>query len=148
MERRKNHIDTWIDRYLYLPCKSRAILVGFLAALMGIATDEALHALNYPWFSERVLENALEGVVIGAVVFWLSNLREKRMERRMREIGFLNHHIRNAMQTIALAAIETTDAQQRVAMIDTSVRRVVESLARINSESDELTDDGRLPYSA
>ena len=143
MERRKNQIDvwkeTWIDRYLDLPCKGRAVLVGVVVAVLGVAMDEAARAFEYPWFFERVLENVFEGLVIGLVVYWMSHLREKRMERRMREIGFLNHHIRNAMQTITLVAAETADAQQRMAMIDVSVRRVVETLSRINRESDELT---------
>ena len=147
MERRKNHIDawkqSWIDRYLDLPCKGRAVLVGLVTVALGIAMDEAARAFEYPWFFERVLENVFEGLVIGLVVYWMSRVREKRMERRMREIGFLNHHIRNAMQTIALAVNETADTQQRVAMVDMSVRRVVETLARINRESDELTLDGR-----
>jgi len=152
MERRKNHFNvwknTWIDRYLDLPCKGRAVLVGLVAAGLGVIMDEAARAFEYPWFFERVLENLVEGLVIGLVVYWMSRLREKRMERRMREIGFLNHHIRNAMQTITLATTEMADAQQRMAMIDLSVRRVVETLSRINRESDELTLESRAHYSA
>jgi hypothetical protein len=110
--------------------------------------DEAARAFEYPWFFERVLENVFEGFVIGLVVYWMSRSREKRVERRMREISFLNHHIRNAMQTITLAATETADAQQRMAMIDLSVRRVVEALSRINRESDELTLESRPHYLA
>ncbi len=86
----------------------------------------------------------MEGLIIGLIVFWLGCLRDKRMERRMREIGFLNHHIRNAMQTISLAATEMADAQQRASTIDLSVRRVVETLARVNRESDELSTGSRL----
>ena len=68
----------------------------------------------------------------------MSRLREKRIKRRMREIDFLNHHIRNAMQTISLAATDTADAQERMSMIDMSVRRVVETLSAISRENDEL----------
>ena len=130
---------TWIDRFLDLPCKSRAVLVGIVVAVLGVAMDEAARVFDYPWFFERVLENVFEGVVIGFVVYWMSRLREKRIERRMREIDFLNHHIRNAMQTISLAAVDSADAQERMAMIDLSVRRVVETLSAISRESDELT---------
>jgi hypothetical protein len=63
----------------------------------------------------------------------------------MREIGFLNHHIRNAMQAIELAATGITDAQHRAA-VDVSVRRVVETLSRINRESDQLTLESGLHY--
>lgn len=140
MERRKDRDwkDTWIDRYFDLPLWGRAVLIGVLGALVGVALDEACHLFGYVWFSERVLENAMEGLVIGLLVFWLSRLREKRLERRMREIGFLNHHIRNAMQAIKLAAIGIADAREREA-VDLSVRRVVETLSRIDRESDELT---------
>ena len=152
MERRKNRIDvwkdTWIDRYFDLPLWGRAVLVGLLAALLGLTLDEGAHAFAHPWFLERIFENILEGLVIGFVVFRLSCLREKRMERRMREIGFLNHHIRNAMQAIKLAATDIADAQQRMAVIDLSVRRVVETLSRVNRESDDLNLEGRLPRAA
>jgi hypothetical protein len=152
MERRKNRIgawkDTWIDRYFDLPLWGRAFLIGILAALLGFALDEVAHLLGYPWHVERLLENAVEGVVIGAVVFRLSRSREKRMERRMKEIGFLNHHIRNAMQTIKLAAIEIADSQERIAAIDLSVRRVVETLSRINRETDELDVESYAQFAA
>jgi hypothetical protein len=151
MERRKSRIDvwkdTWIDHYFDLPLWGRAVLLGFLAALLMFAMDEAAHAFGYPWFIERLYENGLEGFVVGIVVYWLSRLREQRMDRRMREIGFLNHHIRNAMQTIELAATEIRDVQQREA-IDLSVRRVVETLSRINRKSDELTLEGSPNYAA
>ena len=31
---------TWIDRFLDLPCKSRAVLVGIVVAVLGVAMDE------------------------------------------------------------------------------------------------------------
>ena len=142
MERRKNRFDvlkdTWVDRYFELPCIDRAFLVGFLAALLGFGLDQLAHLFGYSWFAERLIENAVEGVVIGAIVYWLSHLREKRMERRMREIGFLNHHIRNAMQTIAFATMGLPDEQERDAVIDRCVRRVTDALSRLNREHDGL----------
>ena len=142
VERRKNQLNIWkdtcIDRFLNLSCKGRAVLVGLVIAVLGVAMDEAARLFEYPWFFERVLENVFEGLVIGFVVYWMGRLREKRMERRMKEVGFLNHHIRNAMQAIKLAATETADAQARTEMIDQSVRRVVETLSAISRENDEL----------
>src|SRR5262249_56101029 len=95
--------ETWIDDYFDLPLWGRALLIGFMAGLLGFALDEMAHLFGYPWFSERIFENAVEGLVIAVVVFRLSRLREQRMARRMREIGFLNHLIPNAMQTTQLA---------------------------------------------
>ncbi|HKF20560.1 MAG TPA: hypothetical protein VKE93_03265 [Candidatus Angelobacter sp.] len=152
MDRRRNHLDvwkdTWLDHYFDLPLWGRAFVVGLLAALLGVALDEIAHAFGFKWLSERLLENAVEGVVIGVVVFWLSRLREQRIERRMREIGFLNHHIRNAMQTIEWAVKEVADTRQRVTMIDLSVRRVVQTLSRISRESDELSVESGHHYAA
>jgi hypothetical protein len=152
MERRKNNIDvwkdTWIDRYLDLPALGRAFLIGLLAAALGFALDGLAHLLRYHWITERLFENIVEGFIIGFVVFWLSRARDKRMERRMREIGFLNHHIRNAMQAIELAAKGVADAQQRVAVIELSIQRVMETLSRISRESDELSLEGRQHYAA
>jgi hypothetical protein len=152
MERRKNHLDVWkdawIDRYFDLPLWGRAVLIGILAALLGLVMDVMVRALGFPWLYERLLENTLEGLVIGAVVYWLSCLREQRMERRMREIGFMNHHIRNAMHTIELASTEIADARQRVAVINQSVRRVVETLSKVSRGSDELSLERPLSYTA
>jgi len=141
MERRMNHIDcwkeSWLDHYFDMPLWGRAILVGFLAALLGFALDGIAHLFGYPWFLERLGENVLEGAVIAVVVFWLSRLREERIEHRMREIGFLNHHIRNAMQVIELAAKGIDDAGQRHAVIGLSIHRVVDALSRMNRKTDE-----------
>jgi hypothetical protein len=151
MERRKNRFETWkvtwMDHYFDLTCKSRAVLVGIVVAALGIAMDEAARVFEYPWFFERVLENVLEGLVIGLVVYWMSCLREKRIERRMKEIGFLNHHIRNAMQAIQLVTAQMPDTQQREA-VDRCISRVVAALSRINREEDELTLESGLPYVA
>lgn len=151
MERRKNHLDlcqaTWIDQYFDLPLWQRAFLIGLLAALLGVTLDKAAHALGYAWMVERLLENVLEGIVIGMIVYWLGRLREKRIERRMKEIGFLNHHIRNAMHTIELAASAIADHQQRVSVIHGSVCRVVETLSRVNRQSDELALENQPSFS-
>lgn len=152
MERRKNHIrdwkDTWIDHFFDLPLWGRALLIGILASILAFALDEVAHVFGYPWYLERIVQNALEGIVIGVVVYRLSRLREKRVERRMKEIGFLNHHIRNAMQAIKVAAAGITDAQERMAVIDMSVSRVVETLSRISRENDELELESHLQHAA
>ena len=146
MDRHKNDIDfwkdTWINHYFDMPLWGRALLIGFLAALLGFSLDELAHLFGYPWFFERLGENAAEGIVIGLVVFWLSLLREQRLRRRVREIGFLNHHIRNAMQAIELATTDIADAQQRRAAVNLSINRVVESLSRISRQGDELSLEG------
>lgn len=154
MERRKSDPDpnvwkhTWVDRFFDLSLWDRAFVMGLLAALLGLALDKAAHVFGYPWMVERVFENVLEGVIIGVIVYWLGRLRQKRIERRMREIGFLNHHIRNAMHTIELAATAIADQQQRVSVIHGSVCRVVETLSKVNRESDELTMEGKHSLSA
>jgi len=66
---------SWIDHYYFdLPLWGRAVLLGFLAALLGFILDEGAHAFGYPWFYERLLENGVEGVAIGLVVFWFEPL--------------------------------------------------------------------------
>lgn len=142
MKRRERLIGIWnvkwISHYFDLTLLGRAALLGFLAALLGFILDEAARLFGYPWFYERFLENAVEGLLIGVIVFWLSILREERMQRRMREVAYLNHHIRNAMQTIELVSVGMADTQQRLALINLSVRRVTETLSRISRETDEL----------
>jgi hypothetical protein len=147
MKRRANLVDvwkaTWIDHFFDLPLWARGLLVGFLAGLLGLVLDVAAHAFGYPWLYERLFENSIEGFFIGVIVFWLSLLREKRRQRRMREIGYLNHHIRNAMQAIELAVKDAADVQERM-VIDLSVRHVIATLSRITRGSDESNLDSRL----
>jgi hypothetical protein len=141
MERRTNSLGawkaSWPDSFYGLSLWGRAVVVGVLAAFLGFALDEIAHVLGYPWFSERLLENSVEGLIIGYAVYWLSRSREQRMQRRMKEIGFMNHHIRNAMQAIELAAASVDDAQERLGMIQVAVRRVIDTLAKVTRETDE-----------
>jgi hypothetical protein len=150
MERRKNHVTpgkrSWTDHYFDLALWGRSLLVGAVATSVMLSMDETAHLFGYPWFYERAGEDAIQGFLIACVVFWLSRLREQRVDRRMKEIGFLNHNIRNAMQTIELAASGIQDPEQRVAVIDVSVRRVIDTLCRINRADDELSLEKDLQY--
>jgi hypothetical protein len=136
MERSWKH--KWIDRFFDYPLWGRAVLLGILAGLLGFVLDEISHAFGYPWFYERLLENLIEGLVIGYVVYWLSNLRDRRLKRRVTEVGYMNHHIRNAMQAIELAVTNIADARQRLAVVQEAVARVTDTLAKITDDTDEI----------
>ena len=128
----------WIDRFFDFPLWLRAVLLGIMAGGLGFVLDEISHVFGYPWFYERLLENLVEGLVIGFVVFWLSNLRDKRLKRRVTEVGYMNHHIRNAMQAIELAVTNIADARQRLAVVQEAVAGVISTLAKISDETDEI----------
>ena len=54
--------------------------------------------------------------LVGAALVYVLSLREHQrqqyVECRLRVIAEMNHHIRNAMHTIAFAVKETADTQQ------------------------------------
>jgi hypothetical protein len=141
MEHQENRVESWrdsyVDHFLGLPLWVRIALVAVLGALVGMALDEALHVFGYNWLAEREVENVVEGLVVAASVYWLSHLHHKRMMRRVKEINFLNHHVRNAMQAIELAVSGIQDSKRRMEVVDLSVRRVIETLSKVSRESDE-----------
>ncbi|HEX2328450.1 MAG TPA: hypothetical protein VHN74_06990 [Candidatus Angelobacter sp.] len=128
----------WIDHYFKLPPWGRGLWIGVLTAAVGFALDIILHACSESWLIDRIGKNVLEGIAIGFVAFKLSCLRDKRIRHRMKEIEFMNHHIRNAMHTIRLATTEIVDPHVRLSLIDSSLQRVVTTLSRITHASDHI----------
>jgi hypothetical protein len=127
-------IEPFIKRYEGWGALGKTVLWVVVVFLTGMLLDLFLHiALGWPWIHERLLENAIEALIIGVFVFTLIDAREKRIQRRFKEVGYLNHHIRNALTIIEMAESSITDAEKHIEMVKAAssrIRRCVEKISR------------------
>lgn len=111
----------------------KAILWGLWIAVIGLAFDYLIRHLHLQWFCERVLENLFEGIFFGGLVWFVLSVQERRMRQRFREVGYLNHHIRNSLTIIEMAEAQVAETSQRLEMIrkaSSRIRRCVEKISR------------------
>lgn len=127
----------WLEGFFEFRPWGRAIILGSLAMGISLFLDEMCHFMGLAWHWERVVEDGLQGLGVGLIVWCLARLHDKRVARRMKEIGFLNHHIRNSLQAIELAAVRVNDPEC-LAVVKASVERAVVSLSKINRGDEDL----------
>jgi hypothetical protein len=127
-------LEPFIARFETLGVFGKTVVWVLVVFLIGLVPDLFLHsAFSWPWMHERLLEHAIESVMIGIFVFTLIDAKEKRIQRRFKELGYLNHHIRNALTIIEMAESNVTEAQERLDMIkdaSSRIRRCVEKISR------------------
>lgn len=92
----KKHAPFWFRRYSVAALAGTAVaLVDYLLALWMAA--HGLHA-ELTWMDELLL-----GIFTGALVFVIELLHDRerqRMNEKLRTIELMNHHVRNALQSI------------------------------------------------
>jgi hypothetical protein len=107
----------------------------------------ARHFTNWNWHWERLACNALEAVVLGSIASRLSRLREERVLRRQREMGYLNHHVRNSLAVIEMAAKQLVDIEHRATTVRRASRRICRVLEQL-SRNEDVSIDERTPGSS
>lgn len=124
----------------------------WIAALTGAAVGLVDHLLNI-WMASRglhaeltLIDELLLGVFTGALVFVieLAHKRERqRVNHKLQTIQLMNHHVRNALQTI----IDSAYVHGHLNEVQTSVHRIGWALREIlpgntsNGDSDINTED-------
>jgi ABC-type multidrug transport system fused ATPase/permease subunit len=111
-----------------------------LIALVSVfSVGTILHVFRLPWGLELLAESVtIAAVAMSAVTALLKN-RERRIRRRFQEIGYLNHHIRNALTVIEMAQNYAKKAEEREELIASSSLRIQLCLQKVSREED-LTD--------
>ena len=77
--------------------------------------------------AERFADDLLGGLIVGVISFLYERSRARHLASRLQVIALMNHHVRNALQTIKYA--QHTD--QHVKLIDESVARIEWALREI-----------------
>ena len=114
----------------------KAVMGGILIAFVGLFLDYVVRQLQWPWLSERFLENIIEGAVFTLIIWAVLDDREKRLQRRFKELGYLNHHIRNSLTVIEMAEGYVAEADERLHMVNAASKRIRRCVDRISREED------------
>jgi hypothetical protein len=131
-----------------LPKRSEGQSVAYRAAIWGLlvtAISISLHygttLLRWAWVSECLVESTIEGASFALLMWMILDAQEKRLRHRFKELGYLNHHIRNSLTTIQMADGYVTEAGQRSEMIADASRRIRLCVEKISREEDCEIDE-------
>jgi hypothetical protein len=138
-----------ITRFLALTDHSesaRTITFGIVVFVVVFGIDVLGRFLGLSWYWERLACNALEAVILTLIASHLLRLREERILRREREIGYLNHHIRNSLALIEMAEQQVKDMEQRGSVVHRASRRICRVLEQL-SRNEDVSIDTEIPGS-
>jgi hypothetical protein len=108
----------------------RGLFIGSIATGVGLVQDYVAHRFGYPWY--KVLANFIIGLVLGFVAYWFNRQREGRIKQRAKELRFINHNIRNALQVLRYAYM-VAEEDKREGMVKEACQRISNSLGRLTS---------------
>ena len=126
--------DSWVFRASEKKVRALASGVGLAVFGSAMLIDKLFTRRDRPKLT--MAWNATAGFVAGWFAMKsLDRERERRrnIAERLKMIGDLNHHVRNALQSIQLSAYSTQD-QQIIASVGDSVQRIEWALREIVPE--------------
>jgi hypothetical protein len=125
----------------------RALLFALLLIALGDTLSLLMHVTGTPWYLAESLENTMTGLIGGAAAFLYINERRQRAERRLEELAYLNHHIRNALAAITLAPYAATEDMRLKMISDASARieRAIRKMSEQEHVSLQDSEDATMP---
>lgn len=105
-----------------------SFLLGFGLFVFGALVQGVLGRRGITGIS-AYLDDLLLGVLAGLVVFVYEHRRSRDMRKKLSVIAAMNHHVRNALQTISY--LPYTDQAKQVQLIQQSVNRIQWALQEI-----------------
>ena len=106
-----------------------SFLLGFGIFLAGALLQMSFHRLGISGIWELV-DNIVSGIVTGLIAFFYETQRHKNVVRNITMIAAMNHHVRNALQSILYVPYSPTQADQ-MKVIQASVERIQWALREI-----------------
>jgi hypothetical protein len=119
----------------FLQSLTTALVVGTIAALLGVATSAALYYRHVVWYICLAVGPLVDTVVVIGLATIALEQRRKRSIRRTLELSFLNHHVRNALTQMTMAS-NVTDPDKQERFIREAVSRISEALFRVANSAD------------
>jgi hypothetical protein len=116
----------------------KSFAVGFCVFSLGSALEAWLNLHNVHGFSAFV-DNILTGIVVGLMVLLYERRRQRDVEKKLRTIQLMNHHVRNALQVIS-AASDSLNGTVQPSTVQGAVRRIEWALREVLPGESELTD--------
>ncbi len=131
---RKSH-HAWI-----LPLKGVAFgccVFFFGSALASWLTLHNVHGLL------AFVDNFVAGITAGLIVLPYERWQQREVDKKLRTIRLMNHHVRNALQVISATSCGSDSTQQ--AKVQDAVRRIEWALREVLPGEIELTDAAAPP---
>ncbi len=125
-----------LEHYERRGIATKAITWGVLVTLVGLALDYLTSTLDTTWLNQRLIENVIEGALFAVLVWVVLTARDKRLRRRFKEVGYLNHHIRNSLTVIEMAEGHVAEASERLEMVKQASSRIRRCIEKISREED------------
>ena len=120
---------------------AKSFVWGVLVSLVGFIFDALVHLFPWDWVHQHVLENIIEGAFFTSLVWIVLSARERRLRRRFKEVGYLNHHIRNSLAVIEMAEGYVGQATERLEMVKNASTRIRRCIEKISREEDCEIDE-------
>jgi hypothetical protein len=105
-----------------------SVLTGFSLFALGAIVQVLLERNNIRG-RMLYLDDILLGLLAGLLVFAYEQRRHRILMDKLRVVAQMNHHVRNALQTIAFSRF--ADAQKQMQMLDESTKRIQWALQEI-----------------
>jgi hypothetical protein len=104
-----------------------SFLLGFGLFTLGAVLEATVHEDDSGITS--YLDDLIMGVVAGLVVFTYEQRRSRDLRQKLTMISSMNHHVRNALQTISY--VPYTEQAKQMLLIQQSVNRIQWALQEI-----------------
>jgi ABC-type uncharacterized transport system permease subunit len=124
-----------------LPLKSVAL--GFCVFFLGSALAAWLTLHNIHGLLAFV-DNFVAGIAAGLMVLFYERWRQRDVDKKLRTILLMNHHVRNALQIISAASCSVGGTEQPT-RCQNAVRRIEWALREVLPGEIELTDAAAPP---
>ena len=107
----------------------KAVFWGLLVVFIGVPVDYLAWSFHWSFIPEHIAVNVIQGALFSVLVWFFF---KARLQRRFKEVGYLNHHIRNSLATISMAEVipESNQRLQMVTQATTRIQRCVEKISR------------------
>jgi hypothetical protein len=104
--------------------------IGVGVFLLSAAIEGSLHAFNIHGIWEWA-DNCASALATGLIVYLYERRQYRKHLARLRVIADMNHHVRNALQSIVFVAGGTVPQEQQLKVIRDSVNRIQWTLTEV-----------------
>ncbi|MFI5096204.1 MAG: hypothetical protein ACHQIK_22515 [Candidatus Acidiferrales bacterium] len=124
-----------------VPLKSVAL--GFCVFFLG-SVLAAWQTLNNVHGFLAFVDNFMAGIAAGLMVLLYERWRQREVDKKLRTVRLMNHHVRNALQIILAASCDLDGTEQSTRVRD-AVRRIEWALREVLPGEIEPTDAAAPP---
>ena len=120
----------------------KSLALGFSVFFLGSALAAWLTLHNVRGFLAFV-DNVVAGIAAGLMVLLYERWRQREIDKKLRTIRLMNHHVRNALQIISAASCG--DLAEQPNKVQDAVRRIEWALREVLPGESEVSDAAAPP---